>query len=77
MKTDNEDHLVVDILEGNESRHKEIIDKTIGAESQAGVARIANKTDLIWLKRFRNSDQDKVDIRKLEDDQDRKNYKSD
>jgi len=32
---------------------------------------IANKRDLIWLKRMRDSKQDQADVEKLEDDKDR------
>ncbi len=32
---------------------------------------LANKKDLIWLKRTRDSKQDQADIEKLEDDKNR------
>jgi hypothetical protein len=32
---------------------------------------LANKKDLIWLKRTRNSKQDQADIEKLENDKNR------
>ncbi len=70
MKTMDEDHLLVDILTGNEDRYEEIIDKSVSAESHEGIIRIADKNDIIWMKKLRNSNQDKVDIRKLENDKD-------
>lgn len=32
---------------------------------------VANKEDLVWLKRARDSKQDQADIEKLEDDKNR------
>lgn len=69
MKTERQDHLLVDVVAGHETRHREIIDQAIVDESQSGAVRIARKEDIVWLKRFRNSDQDRVDIKRLTDDQ--------
>jgi hypothetical protein len=42
------------------------------AESATGTAPVAAKRDIIWLKRSRSSDQDRVDISELEkNDEDR------
>ena len=71
VKTVAEDHLLLDILASNEDRYKKIIENSVSAESHEGIIRIARKSDLIWMKKLRNSDQDKVDIRKLENDKDR------
>ena len=71
IKTVAEDHLLLDILASNEDRYKKIIENSVSTESHEGIIRIARKSDLIWLKKLRNSDQDKVDIRKLENDEDR------
>ncbi len=69
-KIQAEEYLVLDILVGHESRHKEIIDNALMAESDEGEIRVARKEDLIWLKQQRNSDQDKVDIKNLRDEKD-------
>ncbi|MEX1233190.1 MAG: nucleotidyl transferase AbiEii/AbiGii toxin family protein [Planctomycetaceae bacterium] len=69
MKTEQQDHLLVDVVAGHESRHHEIIDRVVVDESRSGPVRIARKEDIIWLKRFRNSDQDQVDIKRLSDDE--------
>ena len=71
VKTVAEDHLLLDILVSNEDRYKKIIENSVSTESHEGIIRIARKSDLIWMKKLRNSDQDKVDIRKLENDKDR------
>ena len=38
-------------------------------ETEFGLVCIANREDLIWLKRFRNSKQDLADIEALENDE--------
>lgn len=71
IRTDGEDHLIVDILVGDHPRHRQIV---AGASEQPwsqGVVRLARKEDLIWLKQQRGSEQDQVDIRRLERDEDR------
>lgn len=70
MKTEGGDFLTVDILVGNEERHREVVKNSLEEKSEKGVVKIANKNDLIWMKRMRNSDQDKVDIKGLENDKD-------
>ena len=65
MKTKGEDFIPVDILVGKERRIDAIVE---GATLQAwlkGTVRVAKKEDIIWLKKRRGSDQDKLDIRKL------------
>ena len=52
MKTHDEDFLVVDLLVGNEERHKEIVKHSLMEKSEKGVVRIANKHDLIWMKKY-------------------------
>lgn len=69
MKIEGEDHLVVDILYGAETRCQEIVERAIVQDSSYGTVRIASRNDLIWLKQKRGSDQDQVDIRKLQNDQ--------
>jgi hypothetical protein len=68
-KIEEEDSLSIDLLEGNEERHKEIIKNAMIDETEFGPVCIANREDLIWLKRFRNSKQDLADIEALENDE--------
>ncbi len=65
MKVEGGDHLLIDVLLANENRHRDIIANAIEAESEEGIARVAGKSDLIWMKEFRDSDQDRVDIKRL------------
>jgi hypothetical protein len=69
VKTQGEDHLVVDILIGAQPRHSQILDAATDQPWSEGTVRVIRKEDLIWMKQQRGSDQDNVDIRKLEDDQ--------
>ncbi len=62
----DDDLIVIDLLLGHEDRHLEIIQNSIADESPAGTVRLANRADLIWMKRLRNSKQDEADIEKLE-----------
>jgi hypothetical protein len=68
MKIEGEDHLIADILYSPETKFREIIEKAIIQDSSYGSVRIASRNDLIWLKQRRGSDQDQVDIRKLQSD---------
>ena len=70
MKTEGEEYLMVDILLGNEEKHRRIIADSIEEEWEEGKIRIINKADLIWMKEIRNSDQDRVDIERLKNDKD-------
>lgn len=70
MKIEGEDFLVVDILVGEEEKHKNVVKHSLVEKSEKGVVRIADKNDLIWMKKMRDSDQDKVDIKRLENDKD-------
>jgi len=65
VKIKGREHMLVDVLAGEESRYKKIILKAIKAESKKGPVSIAARKDLIWMKRIRNSAQDKADIRRL------------
>ena len=67
-KIEGEDSLSIDLLAGNEQRHREIIKNAIVEETEYGLTCIANREDLIWLKRFRNSKQDIADIEALENE---------
>ncbi len=68
MKVEGKDFLVVDILIGNEVKHREIVKNALSEIHEKGVVKIAAKNDLIWMKKIRNSDQDKVDIKRLAND---------
>lgn len=67
-KIEGEDSLTIDLLVGNEERHKDIIKNAIVEETEYGLTCIANREDLIWMKRIRNSKQDMADIEALEND---------
>ena len=73
LKIEEKEHLQLDVLTANEKRSKQIIKNALEAESEQGVVRVATKKDLIWMKKQRDSDQDKVDIKKLEDDKNEEN----
>jgi Uncharacterised nucleotidyltransferase len=65
-----EDDMLIDILVAKDEVVRKIIQNGVEAESEEGKIMLANKSDLIWLKRRRNSKQDQADIEKLEDDKD-------
>ena len=62
---DDEEMLVIDLLLGHEDRHSEIIENSLVDESSAGKVHLAQREDLIWMKKFRGSKQDEADIEKL------------
>jgi hypothetical protein len=63
-----EDAMMIDILIAQDDEVKRIIQDALEADSEEGRVMVANKKDLIWLKRTRDSKQDEADIEKLEDD---------
>jgi len=67
-KIEGEETLTIDLLTGNEEKHREIIKNAIIEETEYGLTCIANREDLIWMKRIRNSKQDIADIEALEND---------
>jgi hypothetical protein len=67
---DEEDEMLIDILVARDEKVRTIISNALEAESEEGSVMLANKRDLVWLKRMRNSKQDHADIEKLEDDKD-------
>lgn len=71
LKTAGEDELMVDILLANTPEDQEVIARAVQTEAKVGPVRVADRTDLIRLKAARNSDQDQVDIKGLQDDSDR------
>ncbi len=64
----SEDGMMIDILMAKDNEVKRIIQDALEAASEEGRVMVANKKDLIWLKRTRDSKQDEADIEKLEDD---------
>ncbi len=68
---DEEDEMLIDILVAGNGETKEIIRNAVEAESGHGRVMLVSKRDLIWLKKTRDSKQDRVDIEKLEDDKNR------
>lgn len=70
LKIEDLDEMIIDVLVANDGRCQEIIANALEAESErTGVVRVASKSDLIWLKRQRNSKQDQADIARLEDEE--------
>ncbi len=69
LKIEEPAYVFVDILVGHEATHQAIIERALEELWADGVVRFATKEDLIWMKHQRGSDQDQVDIRRLEDDQ--------
>jgi len=67
---DGEDEMLIDILVARGEDVGEVIRNAVVAESEEGRVMLANKKDLIWLKKTRDSKQDQADIEKLEDDKD-------
>ena len=70
LKVIGEDEIMLDILLANTKAHKQIIENAVPDDSYVGEVRIAEKNDIIYLKRARNSEQDQIDIRSLEHDAD-------
>ncbi len=68
---DDEDEMLIDILVAKDEEVRKVIQNAVEAESEDGRVMLANKQDLIWLKKTRDSKQDQADIEKLEDDKDR------
>jgi hypothetical protein len=66
-----EDEMMIDILTAKDDAVRRIIRDALEAESEEGSVMVANRKDLIWLKRARGSKQDQVDIEKLENEENR------
>ena len=70
LKVEDKDEMIIDILVAGDERHLKIIADALEAESEGtGTVRVASKSDLIWLKRQRNSKQDQADIENLENEE--------
>ena len=70
IKVIDNDHMIVDILIAGDEPLLEIIRNAIEARSEYGVAHVARKVDIIWLKKQRNSLQDQADIERLNNEHD-------
>ncbi len=68
--TDEEDEMLIDLLVAKDEEARRIIPNAVAAESEEGRVMLANKRDLVWLKKRRDSKQDQADIEVLEDDKD-------
>ena len=66
LKVEGQDEIMIDVLLASDDEHLRIIEDAIPAESEIGPVPIATRRDIIWMKRSRNSDQDRVDIKELE-----------
>ena len=55
-----EDEMLMDILVAQDEEVRKIIQDAVEAESKEGRVMLANKKDLIWLKRTRDSKQDQA-----------------
>lgn len=72
LKVEGQDEIVIDVLLASDDEHLRIIGDAIRAESEVGSVPVAAKRDIIWMKKSRSSDQDRVDISELEQhDEDR------
>jgi hypothetical protein len=70
IKVDDIDHMIVDILIAGDQTLLDIIANAIEARSEYGIAHVARKADIIWLKKQRNSLQDQADIERLNNEHD-------
>jgi nitrogen regulatory protein PII len=71
LKVIPEDEMMIDILVAKDEEVRRIIEDAVEAASAEGRVWLANKKDLIQLKRARDSKQDLADIEKLENDENR------
>jgi hypothetical protein len=61
--------MIIDLLVAGNKEHSAIIENSVIAQGEHGIARVAIKSDIIWLKRQRNSIQDQADIERLENEE--------
>jgi len=66
LKVVDDQCMIIDILLAGNDTLLQIIKNALEARSDYGLARVAMKADIIWLKRQRNSLQDQADIERLE-----------
>lgn len=77
MKIERDDEFMVDVLLANSEDQRAIVDNALRIDSASGPVRVATRSDIALLKSLRNSDQDKVDIKELQNDQNRKDRQDD
>jgi REP-associated tyrosine transposase len=70
FKVIENDQMIIDLLIAGNEKHLKIIQNAIEAQGEHGNARVAKKSDIIWLKRKRNSLQDQADIERLSNEED-------
>ncbi len=70
FKAEENDHMIIDLLIAGNKEHSAIIGNAVIAQGEHGIAHVADKSDIIWLKRQRNSIQDQADIERLENEED-------
>lgn len=69
VKADEGDHLVVDILVGEDEKFSDVFENAVQSKWEKGEVSIASREDLIRLKQMRGSEQDKADIKNLTDNE--------
>jgi hypothetical protein len=67
LKVEEQDEVMIDVLLANDDEHLRVIQDAVVAESEVGQVSVATRRDIIWMKKSRNSDQDRVDILELEE----------
>jgi hypothetical protein len=67
LKIHGQEEFMIDVLVAISDEHFRIIQDALPAESAMGVAPVAARRDIIWMKKSRDSDQDRVDIAGLEE----------
>jgi len=70
FKAIDNDQMIIDLLVAGDKKHLEIIGNALIVRGEHGVAHVAGKSDIIWLKRQRNSLQDQADIERLKNGED-------
>jgi len=70
LKVIENDQMIIDLLTAGDEKHLKIIQNAHEAQGKHGNARVAKKSDIIWLKRKRNSLQDRADIERLKNEED-------
>lgn len=69
VKIVDNDYLVLDILTGNDKRYKTIFENVINYDWEKGKVAVVSREDLVYLKKRRNSEQDKIDIKNLQNNE--------
>ena len=70
LKVIENDQMFIDLLVAGEEKHFKIIQNAIEAQGEYGIVYVAEKSDIVWLKRKRNSLQDQADIERLANEED-------